>query len=321
MRISKVTVGNCSFYTSHANYLSTIISDTDFIKIGGVSFPKSYSVYFYQNPEKLLKIVSESNKSILPSKIAINNLLHTDTVWDIPWIHSRIGSIKKVLVTEVGFGEIIESINQTYANPSIDVVVEDDVFSKAVSDEYVNVNKIYLLESVATKINTYDAIFIGKHISSTLDFTDFKKYFYDTLSSLGESIMIISEDNFKATYEAFEEFRNIFKEYGYASSIKNIGSYEKDLILHFRKESPDYSEITTKSSVFPNLYVHNVISRITKDPHLHMYIKKLSKIRREAFMYKLIYDLRVNDFMYLPKVEDHIEFISEYIENQSKFMV
>lgn len=319
--INPVKIKHNNFFTAHKNHLLSILGDAKISDFGGVEFPRTYTIYFPQNPEMALQVFSESNKSIIPSKSVVNTLLHTDTINDIPWIHSNIGKVKKVLITDAGFGELISAVNDVYKNPNIDVIVRGDLFSKELIKKFSNATAIVnILESVYNRA-PYDAIFIGKYFASQIDYSKFKTTFYDNLSHVGEIIMIIDSEDFKAHYESYDEFRSLFNQFGYASSIKNIGSYGKDLILHFRKQSPDYSAYEIGGEQYPNIYVHSLISKVENDPILHMNLKKYLPADRESALYKLIYDLRIFEFMYLPKVEEHIEFINNHIENYSMLML
>ena len=318
--INSTVVQHSTFYTAHKNYLSSIIGDNKVADFGGIEFPRSYTVFFLQNPELPINIFQKSNQTILPSKEVVNTLLHTDTIRDIPWIHSRVGKIKRVLITDVEFGEIITSVNEVYKTPNIDIIAGSDAFNWEIANNFDNVLGFKGISETLYSRRPYDAIIVGKLTSKSIDYNDFVTTFYDALSPIGEIILIVDSDDFKSSYESFESFRNLFNEFGYTSSIKNIG-HGNDLIVHFRKQSPDYATYENNGEQFPNVYIHSLISRIEDDPILHIGLKKLKYSDRESAIYKLIYKLRVEKFMYLPKVEEHIEFINNHIEHYSRFML
>lgn len=319
--IEKVTIGNNSFYFCHKNYLISMVGESGISKLGGVEFSRSYNVYFLQNPKNAINALVESGAKISPKSEMVRNMLHTDTVCDIPWIHSRVGSIGKVLVTDVEFGEIIESVSEVYKNPNIDVIVGDSAFDEVIAKCYSNTRCVESIETVLNDRSVYDAIFIGKTTANSIDYENFAETYYKVLGYNGEIILILDSELLKSSYESYESFRNLFNEFGYASSIKNIGALTNDLVLHIRKNSPDYSEVTAEDGVYPNIYVQSLISRIEKDPILHISLKRIPFYDRERAIYKLIYNSRINNFMYLPKVEDHVNFINTHIENYSSIVV
>ena len=308
------TINGYDFYVVHKNFLSPLVKNTEVLSmIGGSVLPRSYKTYFLQNPYNLIKILKEHNGEIIPQYSTVRNLLHSNTAQDIPWIHSRPHSVKNVLITDPGYGEIVTSIRKVYSNSTVDILGDSlgpiDIFTKTLCKN-LDVSIVDHPEN-----GKYDAIFIGKGHWERIDCTYFKETYYDKLSSTGEIILVIDETTFRHVYEGDSDFRELFSEYGYASSIKNTGTVlENTIILHIRKESPDYSEKVFEEVTYPNTYVQSFVNYILNDTLLHLKILSYrNKAGRLNTLSMLVNTARIKSYMYLPKVEDHLEFIDSCI--------
>lgn len=306
-------IGGRDYYVVHKNHLLPLLnSGVSIARIGGAAIPNTYNVYFQQNPTYLLEILKNYNGAIVPTQKTVSKLLQSNTAQDIPWICSKIHSIKKVLITDIEFGELITHIRSVYKDPHIDVLVSDDKFSETLSAR-LGVKPITYKNIIK---DNYDAIFIGKNTSELMDFGKFSEQYYNALSPTGEVIIIVSAETFKIAYEGEEEFRAIFNEFGYTSSIKNSGTIlEEDIIIHIRKESPNYNEVFIDGSIYPNIYVKLFIDYILSDQALLVKLLQcISSEERKDVLHRIILAARVKNFMYLPNVEDHIDFINNTLE-------